>query len=134
MGGQIFDATLVSAPRQRNTAAEKAAIKAGKSVAEIWPEEPAKVARKDADARWTVKIGRPRDAEAARRVPELAIPVFGYKNPVAIDRRFGFIRTFAVADAARHDGALLRELVTTDNTASDVWAAPPTGRRRTRRG
>ena len=122
MGGQIVDATLVSAPRQRNTTAEKAAIKAGKSAAEIWPETPAKAAQKDVDARWTVKIGRPRDQDAARSVPELAIPVFGYKNHVAIDRRFGFIRTFAVTDAARHDGALLRELVTTDNTASDVWA------------
>lgn len=122
MGGQIVDATLVSAPRQRNTAAEKAAIKAGKSASEIWPTTPAKAAQKDVDARWTVKIGRPRDTEAARSVPELAIPVFGYKNHVAIDRRFGFIRGFAVTDAARHDGALLRALVTTNNTASDVWA------------
>jgi transposase, IS5 family len=27
-----------------------------------------------------------------------------------------------VTDAARHDGALLPELIDTDNTASDVWA------------
>lgn len=57
MGGQIVDATLVSAPRQRNTADEKAAIKAGKSATEIWPDKPAKAAQKDMDARWTVKIG-----------------------------------------------------------------------------
>jgi len=31
MGGQIVDATLVPAPKQRNTEDEKAAIKAGKS-------------------------------------------------------------------------------------------------------
>jgi transposase, IS5 family len=30
MSGQIVDATLVAAPRQRNTEAEKAAIKAGR--------------------------------------------------------------------------------------------------------
>jgi hypothetical protein len=30
MGGQIVDATLVAAPRERNTADQKAAIKAGK--------------------------------------------------------------------------------------------------------
>src|SRR6195952_2708687 len=30
MGGQIVDATIVAAPRQRNTAVEKAAIKAGR--------------------------------------------------------------------------------------------------------
>jgi IS5 family transposase len=35
MGGQIVDATLVAAPKQRNTAAEKDAIKQGKSAAEI---------------------------------------------------------------------------------------------------
>lgn len=57
MGGQIVDATLVSAPRQRNTADEQAAIKAGKSATEIWPDKPAKAAQKDVDARWTVKIG-----------------------------------------------------------------------------
>ena len=42
MGGQIVDATLVAAPKQRNTTAEKEAIKAGQSAAEIWPENPAK--------------------------------------------------------------------------------------------
>jgi transposase, IS5 family len=123
MGGQIVDATLVAAPRQRNTAAEKEQIKAGMSAAEIWPDEPARAAQKDVDARWTVKTSRPREADTAKRVlPTLAIPVFGYKSRLAIDRRFGFIRSFAVTDAARHDGALLRELVRSDNTASEVWA------------
>ena len=122
MGGQIVDATLVAAPRQRNTAAEKEQIKAGKSAAEIWPDDPAKAAQKDVDARWTVKTSRPREDAAKRVLPALAIPVFGYKSHIGIDRRFGFIRSFAVTDAARHDGALLRELVRTDNTASEVWA------------
>ena len=40
MSGQIVDATLVAAPRQRNTEAEKAAIKEGKTADEIWPEKP----------------------------------------------------------------------------------------------
>jgi transposase, IS5 family len=123
MGGQIVDATLVAAPRQRNMAAEKEQIKAGKSAAEIWPDAPAKAAQKDVDARWTVKISRPREENTAKRIlPALAIPVFGYKSHLSIDRRFGFIRSFRVTDAARHDGALLRELVRSDNTASDVWA------------
>lgn len=122
MGGQIVDASLVAAPRQRNTAAEKVQIKAGKTAREIWKDKPHKAAQKDTDARWTVKIGRPRDPNAERSVPELAIPVFGYKTHVAIDRGFGFIRSYAVTSAARYDGALLREIVRTDNTASDVWA------------
>ena len=40
MSGQIVDATLVAAPRQRNTTAEKAKIKAGRIPAE-WQSRPA---------------------------------------------------------------------------------------------
>src|SRR5215207_3614315 len=70
MGGQIVDATLVAAPRQRNTAAEETEIKAGKSAGEIWPDAPAKAAQKDGDARWTGKTSRLRDhdMDAAKRV------------------------------------------------------------------
>lgn len=57
MSGQIVDATLVPAPKQRNTEDEKEAIKAGKSAKEIWPDEPNKAAQKDTNARWTLKIG-----------------------------------------------------------------------------
>jgi transposase, IS5 family len=56
--GQIVDASLVAAPRQRNTDGEKAAIKASKSASEIWPHKPAKAARKDVDGRWTVKYSK----------------------------------------------------------------------------
>ena len=41
---------------------------------------------------------------------------------MAINQRFGFIRKAAVTHGARHDGPQLRELATTNNTASDVWA------------
>ena len=57
MSGQIIDASLVPAPKQRNTEEEKAAIKDGKSATEIWPDAPNKAAQKDTDARWTPKIG-----------------------------------------------------------------------------
>jgi len=57
MSGQIVDATLVPAPKQRNTEDEKAAIKGGKSANQIWPDEPNKAAQKDTNARWTRKIG-----------------------------------------------------------------------------
>ncbi len=36
MGGQIVDATLVAAPKQRNTEVEKVAVKEGKSAPELW--------------------------------------------------------------------------------------------------
>lgn len=35
---------------------------------------------------------------------------------------FGFIRKGKTTDAARFDGRMLRDVVTNDNTASDVWA------------
>ena len=42
MAGQIVDATLVAAPRQRNTDAEKTRIKAGAKAGDIWSDKPAK--------------------------------------------------------------------------------------------
>lgn len=57
MSGQIVDASLVPAPKQRNTEGEREAMKSGKSAEEIWPNEPNKAAQKDTDARWTLKVG-----------------------------------------------------------------------------
>lgn len=123
MSGQIVDATLVSAPRQRNTDGEKDQIKAGKSAREIWPEKPAKAPQKDVDARWTVKFSKAKPAPAGTERPDIAIPTFGYKAHISIDRRHGVIRRHAVTDAAAHDGARLREgLIDPNNTASGVWA------------
>ena len=53
---------------------------------------------------------------------DIAIPSFGYMNHIAIDQRFGFIRKSVVTHGARHDGSQLREVVTRNNTVSDVWA------------
>ena len=78
MGGQIVDATLVAAPKQRNTAAEKAAIKEGKSAREIWPDQPAKGGTKgyrrplDVDVRESQADAR-RQAGDRHRHPKLWI-------------------------------------------------------------
>jgi len=126
MSGQIVDASLVAAPRQRNTEEEKAAIKAGKKAREIWPDEPAKAAQKDTDARWTVKTSKGKVEADGTIKRDLAIPAFGYKSHIGIDRRHGFIRRQKVTDAAAHDGARLREgLIDPSNTASDVPLLPP---------
>jgi hypothetical protein len=61
MGGQIVDATLVQAPRQRMTQEEKDAAKAGKTAAQTWPDKPAKAAQKDTHARWTVKFTKAKE-------------------------------------------------------------------------
>lgn len=123
MSGQILDATLITAPKQRNLDDEKAQIKAGKSGAEIWPEKPAKAAQKDVDARWTVKFAKAKPAADGAPQIDIAIPTFGYKSHISIDRRHGVIRRQMATDAAAHDGARLREgLIDPENTASDVWA------------
>ena len=121
MGGQIEDATIVAAPKQRNTEAERAAIKAGE-IPEGWAEKPAKLRQKDRDARWTVKFSKARPREDGAPQVDLAVPAFGYKNHVAIDRRHGLIRGWTASHAAAHDGARLAEVVDADNTAGDVWA------------
>lgn len=123
MSGQIVDASLVPAPKQRNTDAEKEAIKAGKTAAEIWPDDPAKAAQKDVDARWTLKIGgKVRYKSDGTALPQIATPVFGYKSHISIDRRYGFIRQAVVTSAAAPDGRQLKALVTTDNLSAEVWA------------
>ena len=123
MSGQIVDATLVPAPKQRNTEDEKAAIKAGRTADEIWPDEPNKAAQKDTKARWTLKIGgKTRYRPDGTPLPQIATPVFGYKSHISLDRRFGFIRQATVTSAADADGRQLRHLVSKDNTAGDVWA------------
>lgn len=123
MSGQIVDASLVPAPKQRNTEDEKTAVKEGKSAQEIWPAEPNKAAQKDVDARWTLKIGgKVRYRPDGTPLPMIAIPTFGYKSHISIDRRFGFIREATVTSAADADGRQLRHVIDTDNTAGDVWA------------
>jgi transposase, IS5 family len=123
MGGQIVDATVIQARRPRLSQDEKATVKGG-SIPKTWSK--AKRAQMDTDGRWTLKRGRKRSAQRSgsqeRSRSELVIPVFGYKNHLGIDRRHGFIRTFAVTDAAAHDGRQLGKLLDRHNTASPVWA------------
>ena len=121
MGGQIIDASIVAAPKQRTTDEEKREIKAGR-VPEAWTENPAKLAQKDRDARWTVKWSKAKPAEDGSPRIDLAVPAFGYKNHIGIDRRHGLIRTWSATDAASYDGAQLPILISKENTASDVWA------------
>lgn len=112
MGGQFIDATLVAAPRQRNTEDEKAAIKEGKTAREIWPYKPAKAAQKDTSARWTVKFSKAKPKDDGTEQIDIAIPMFGDKCHISIDRKHGIIRREITSDAAAHDGARLARLRT----------------------
>ena len=106
MGGQIIDASIVPVPRQRNKREENATIKAG-DTPEAWKEKPARLRRKDCDARWTRKNGQSH---------------YGDKNHINVDRRHKLVRDHDVSDAAVHDRQVLDQILNDDNTASDVWA------------
>jgi transposase, IS5 family len=121
MSGQIIDASIVAAPKQRNTDGEKRDIKEGRIPA-AWLQKPAKLRQKDREARWTVKYTKAKPSQDGAPRVDLAVPAFGYKNHIGIDCRHRLIRRWTVTDAARHDGALLPELIDANNTASAVWA------------
>jgi transposase, IS5 family len=123
MSGQIIDASLIAAPKQRDTNEEKTAIRQGR-IPDDWKNKPAKLRQKDRDARWTVKFSKAKERpDGTKPLVDIAIPTFGYQNHVSIDRGFGFIRKWAATDAAAYEGARLREgLLDKSNTASAVWA------------
>jgi hypothetical protein len=64
MSGQILDASIVAAPKQRNTDGEKRDIKQGRVPPE-WANKPAKLRQKHRDAEETVQAGRDRREAAA---------------------------------------------------------------------
>ena len=105
-GGQMVDATIVQAPKQRNTREENEAIKGGKTPAD-WEAKPAKNRQKDKDARWTKKHGQ---------------SFYGYKNHVNADARYKLLRRYTVSDAAVHDSQKLDGLLNTANTSRNVYA------------
>src|SRR3954471_4521664 len=119
MGGQIIDASIVAAPKQRNTTAETSRRGAFRRRGRTSP--------RSSHRRIGMRAGR---SSSRRQSPlndgspriDLAVPAFGYKNHIGIDGRTGLIRTWAATNAARHDGAQLSNLVSKDNTASDLWA------------
>ena len=75
------------------------------------------------EARWTLQRSRPRARADGAEPTALAVPLFGTKSHVSIDRMHGIVRRQVVTDAARHDGGRLREgLIQRANAARDVWA------------
>ena len=104
-GGQIIDASIVSAPKQRNTREENEAIRAGETP-EDWQMKPAKNAQKDKDARWTKKHGQ---------------NFYGYKNHIGVDKTHKLIRKWDATDASPHDSQKLDDILDASNTGKQVW-------------
>ena len=128
MGGQMVDASIIEAPRQRNTNEEKETLKEGR-IPEEWAAKPAKLRQKDRDGRWTLKRGRRKKRPDGSVMMQIATPAYGYKSHIGTDRRYRFIRTWAVTDAARYDGRELGGLLDKTNTASPVWVSQNRRRR-----
>jgi len=105
-GGQIIDATLIPAPKQKITKEEKKDLEQGQ-IPEKWQDNPHKAAQKDVNAQWTQKNGQ---------------NYFGYKNHINIDADYGFIRQYVVTDASVHDSQVLTQLLDDLNTGDGVWA------------
>lgn len=117
MEGQIVDASIIQAPRQKMTKEEKQTVKVGK-IPEAWKDKPAKLSQKDRDARWIVKQSKAKGDEGA---VDFGIPYFGYKNHLSCDRRFGFVRRYEVTAANHSDGSVLPKILDVGNTARDIW-------------
>lgn len=103
-GGQMIDATLVSAPIQHMSKEEKEAIDQGETPAD-WSE--AKRRQKDTDACWTKKHGKSH---------------FGYKMSASVDRRYKLLRKIKVSSANEHDTKHFEDVLDGDNRCRDVYA------------
>ena len=102
--GQIVDASIVQAPRQRNRRDENKKIKDGE-IPDDWSEN--KQRQKDTEARWTKKNSK---------------TFYGYKNHVSVDVKYKLVRRYDVTDASVHDSNVFEELLDKKNSSRDVWA------------
>ncbi len=103
--GVIVDACFAEAPRQRNSADEKAALKKGE-VPAAWKKEPAKLAQKDVEARWAKKYTENH---------------YGYKDHLKVDRESKLITNYAVTAANVHDSQALAWLLTEADAGQELY-------------
>lgn len=121
MGGQIVDASIVAAPRQRMTDEERSIVRDG-GIPGTWAAKLARLAHKDRDARWTRKRGRRKKGLDGKLMAEIATPILGYKSHIGIGQRHGFIRTWQASDSVRYDGRELPGLIDSTNAGGSIWA------------
>ena len=130
MSGQIIDASIVQAPRQRLRREEKEEIAEGK-IPKDWEANPHKVAQKDREARWMLKHSKAKSKSGDKAI-DIAIPYYGYKNHISIDKRHGLIRRYDVSAANLYDGHVFDCLLDSENTASPVYADTAYGSKKNR--
>jgi IS5 family transposase len=101
--GQIIDASIVEAPRQRNSREESRQIKE-EQTPQDWSEH--KKRQKDTDARWTKKNGQNHN---------------GHKNHINVDVKHKLIRDYEVTPASVHDSHVFEELLDEDNRTVGMY-------------
>lgn len=103
--GTIIDATIVEAPKQRNSRKENEQIKQGE-IPKEWKNKPNKLSQKDIDGRWLKKGGE---------------TYFGYKDHVKICRKSKFIKKYKVTDASVHDSQPAESLLDKNDSGHGLW-------------
>jgi IS5 family transposase len=102
--GQIVDASIIAAPKQRNSRDENKQIKEGQIPAD-WSEN--KKRQKDTNARWTKKSAQNH---------------YGYKNHIDVDVEHKLIRDYEITPASVHDSQIFEDILDENNSSRDVWA------------
>jgi len=103
--GSIVDASIVTAPKQRNSRDDNKKVKEGKTP-EDWHKNPNKLSQKDLDARWTKKNNT---------------SYYGYKDHINIDTKHKLVRKFKVTPASQSDPSCLKDLLDKNNTDNKLW-------------
>jgi hypothetical protein len=117
MGGQIIDATIIAGPKPRNTWRTSAPSRKAAFRTTGKPSPPS--SRNRIATRGGPSKAKPR--EDGKKQVDLAIPAFGYKNHIGVDKTHRVIRAWMVAAASRHEAATLPRLLVKTNTGSNVW-------------
>lgn len=104
--GSIVDASIVSAPKQRNSRSDNDKIKQGK-VPESFTNNAYRLRQKDCDARWTVKNGQ---------------HYYGYKSHINVDMKHKLIRSYETTVATTADIHCFEQLLSSNQDDKRVWA------------
>jgi IS5 family transposase len=102
-GGQIVDASIVTAPIQHISSEEKKILK-NNAVPIDWTKH--KRRQKDVDAHWTKKHGK---------------SYFGYKISINVDKQYKCIRQLHVSTASEHDTLHLKAILDPGNSSRDLY-------------
>lgn len=103
--GSIVDATIVDAPRQRNSRQDNDQIKQ-REIPEDWKDNPNMLRQKDTEARWLKKNGE---------------NYYGYKNHIKICRKSKLISRYKVTDASVHDSQAVEDLLDKSDSHHDFF-------------